>query len=147
MSHGWRGLVCRSACKPHFHLPIFTFHDAQRALFFSPLTVLQQVVSGKLRRLNTWTKLWFRLVEFLLRWKDSENCHVEDQTCKKENPKLSGAAVVSHTAFPLNAEGRKAPDLLRPLFPLLHYPQTLMHDGFWILHYVRGLGVTFRKCS
>lgn len=66
MSHGWRGLVCRSACKPHFHLPIFTFLDTQRALFFLLLTVLQQVVSGKLCLQNTLTKLGYSFVEFLL---------------------------------------------------------------------------------
>lgn len=58
MSHGWRGLVCRSACKPHFHLPIFTLLDTRRALFFLLLTVLQQVVSGKLCPQNFGIALW-----------------------------------------------------------------------------------------
>lgn len=72
--------MCRSACKPHFHLPIFTFLDTRRALFFLLLTVLQQVVSGKLCPQNTLTKLEYSLVEFLL-WRKASK--IERQKEKK----------------------------------------------------------------
>lgn len=144
MSHGWRGLVCRSACKPHFHLPIFTFLDTQRALFFLVLTVVQQVVSCKLCLQNWGIALW----NSYCGEKASKIETQKEKTSIKQLSCFSYSDTVRASYCMRNRLALKFSSLREEnsqfcsdhFFPILHYTRTLVHGAFCILHYVRGLG-------
>lgn len=135
--------MCRSACKPHFHLPIFTFRVTLRALFFLLLTVLQQVVSGKLCRQNTWTKLGYSLVEFLL-WRKASRFERQEEGKKskagiKQPSHLSYCDTVRGSCcmyrcscknFPVTLEEENSWFSSGHFSSLLHYTRTLMHGAF-----------------
>lgn len=155
MSHGWRGLVCRSACKPHFHLPIFTFRVTQRALFFLLLTVLQQVVSGKLCRQNTWTKLGYSLVEFLL-WRKASEFERQEEGKKskawiKQPSHLSYCDTVWGSCCMYRCSCKNFPEMLEEensIFPpsyITHRHWCMALFEFCIMWEV--WGATFRKRS
>lgn len=132
--------MCRSACKPHFHLPIFTFLDTLRALFFLLLTVLQQVVSGKLYLQNTLTKLWNGPVEFLL-WRKASKIErrVNKITYIKRSSYLAYCGTVGGSCRMYNVDSHNhflpVFDKIIPCFALarftpLHYTRTPMRGAF-----------------
>lgn len=158
MSHGWRGLVCRSACKPHFHLPIFTFLRYSKSLVLYTVNCLTAGGIWWIMSTKHLDKIWVSPHGIPAVEKSLQKWETEGKKIKQPSHMAycgmvrwvvgwrGGVLYIMYNVdglkdFPKMLSWIKIPAVFWSCCffpPLLLYSRTLMHAAFWILHYVGG---------